>query len=179
MQQHKIVYGITGSISAYKSTGIARLFSKEGHDVQIIMTASAKDFITPLTLATLSTKPVLSDWFDQANGYWHNHVDLGLWADLILIAPASANTLAKMANGFCDNLLLGTYLSAKCPVVVAPAMDHDMWHHPATQRNIQQIQSDGVHVIPPAHGELASGLIGDGRLPEAEDVVAQAMKVIV
>ncbi|HNP48456.1 MAG TPA: bifunctional phosphopantothenoylcysteine decarboxylase/phosphopantothenate--cysteine ligase CoaBC [Bacteroidia bacterium] len=173
MKGKKIVLGVTGSIAAYKSALLVRLLVKAGAEVKVVMTSSAKDFITPLTLSTLSKHPVHSDYFEASTGNWNNHVELGLWADMMLIAPASANTLAKMANGICDNLLLAIYLSAKCPVVIAPAMDLDMWKHPSTQRNIQQLKKDGVHLIAPADGELASGLSGEGRMEEPEVIYSQ------
>jgi phosphopantothenoylcysteine decarboxylase/phosphopantothenate--cysteine ligase len=161
-----LILGISGSIAAYKSASLTRLFVKSGHDVQVLMTESATAFITPLTLSTLSKHPVYSEVRSEAG--WNNHVDLGLWANALLIAPASANTLAKLANGICDNILCAVYLSARCPVFVAPAMDVDMWHHPATQENIQKLIRHGVQIIPVGHGELASGLVGDGRMAEPE-----------
>lgn len=173
-----ILIGVTGSISAYKSALIVRLLVKKGFNVQVVMTASAKSFVTPLTLSTVSKKPVFENLFDPDTGEWVNHVHLGEWADAFLVAPASANTIAKMANGISDNLLLTTYLSAKCPVVVAPAMDHDMWHHKATQRNVEILRMDGIHIIEPEHGELASGIIGDGRLPEPENVVDSLVNIL-
>ena len=166
----KIILGITGSIAAYKSAFLTRLLVKQGHEVQVLMTEAATSFIAPLTLSTLSKRPVYSDVRSEAG--WNNHVELGLWADVLLIAPASANTLAKLANGLCDNILSAVYLSARCPVCVAPAMDVDMWHHPATQANMQRLQQQGVQVIPVGHGELASGLVGDGRMAEPEDILA-------
>jgi phosphopantothenoylcysteine decarboxylase/phosphopantothenate--cysteine ligase len=168
----KILIGICGSIAAYKIATLVRLLIKKEAEVQVVMTDAASDFISPLTLATLSKKPVLSRYVaDSETGEWSNHVALGLWADLMLIAPATANTLAKIANGYCDNLLTAVYLSARCPVAVAPAMDLDMWLHPATQRNISQLQADGCHIIPPSEGELASGLHGKGRMAESEQMV--------
>ena len=164
----KIVLGITGSIAAYKSAILVRLLIKAGAEVQIVMTPCAKEFITPLTLATLSTKPVLSEFFNERSGDWNSHVDLGLWADLFIIAPASANTIAKMAHGICDNLLLTTYLSMRCPAIIAPAMDMDMFLHPATQKNIKTLQSQDITIIEPTSGELASGLSGKGRMEEPE-----------
>src|ERR1035437_1110938 len=139
----KIILGVTGSIAAYKSTQIVRLLVKQGAEVKVIMTALSKEFITPLTLATLSKNPILVDFFDPTNGNWNSHVDIGMWADAFLIAPATANTIGKMANGIADNLLLTTYLSAKCPVFIAPAMDLDMFAHPATQRNLETLKSFG------------------------------------
>lgn len=169
MGAKKILLGITGSIAAYKAAILARLLIKQGAEVKIVMTPSAKDFITPLTLSTLSRHPVYSD-VSSADG-WNNHVELGLWADAMIIAPATANTLAKMANGQCDNILLAAYLSAKCPVFFAPAMDLDMWKHPATKKNVQTLLSYGNHIIPVEHGELASGLVGEGRMAEPENIV--------
>lgn len=166
----KIILGVTGSIAAYKAAFLVRLLVKNKAEVQVVFTKSASAFVTPLTLATLSKRPVFSDMFSNEET-WNNHVDLGLWADLFIVAPTSANTLAKMANGICDNMLLATYLSAKCPVAVAPAMDLDMWHHPATQRNINQLEKDGVKVIPVGTGELASGLHGEGRMAEPEEII--------
>ncbi len=166
-----IIIGVTGSIAAYKAAMLVRLLVKEGAAVKVIMTPLSKQFITPLTMATLSKNPILVDFFDPENGSWNSHVDLGTWANALLIAPASANTLAKMANGIADNLLLTTYLSARCPVFVAPAMDLDMFSHPTTTKNIKALQSIGVHVIEPASGELASGLDGKGRMEEPETIV--------
>ncbi|WP_302566584.1 bifunctional phosphopantothenoylcysteine decarboxylase/phosphopantothenate--cysteine ligase CoaBC [Culturomica massiliensis] len=166
-----IILGITGSIAAYKAALLARLLVKEGAEVQVVMTALAKEFITPLTMATLTKKPILVDFYNPENGDWNSHVDLGLWADLMLIAPATANTIGKMASGIADNLLLTTYLSAKCPVVVAPAMDLDMYRHSATQRNLAVLRSFGNVIIEPEDGELASGLTGKGRMEEPENIV--------
>lgn len=167
----KIILGVTGSIAAYKSAQIIRLLVKEGAEVKVIMTTLAKEFITPLTLATLAKNPILVDFFDPTNGDWNSHVDLGLWADAYLIAPATANSIAKMATGVADNLLLTTYLSAKCPVFIAPAMDLDMFAHPATQHNLEILKSAGNQVIEPGTGELASGLDGKGRMEEPENIV--------
>lgn len=164
--------GITGGIAAYKAATLTRLLVKEGAHVKVIMTPLAKEFITPLTMATLSKNPVLVDFYNPENGDWNSHVSLGLWADLYLIAPATANTMGKMANGIADNLLLTTYLSAKCPVIVAPAMDLDMFRHPATQKNIETLQSYGNLIIEPESGELASGLTGKGRMEEPENIAA-------
>lgn len=164
--------GVTGSIAAYKAATLTRLLVKEGVNVKVVMTPLAKEFITPLTMATLSKSPIMVDFYNPENGDWNSHVDLGLWADLYLIAPASANTIGKMAGGIADNLLLTTYLSAKCPVMVAPAMDLDMYKHPATQRNLKVLQSFGNIIIEPESGELASGLIGKGRMEEPERIVA-------
>jgi len=169
LQGKKILLGVTGSIAAYKSALIVRQLVKSGAEVKVIMTPASKDFITPLTLSTLSKNPVSIDLFNDES--WTNHVMLGRWADLMLIAPLSCNTLAKMASGGCDNLLMATYLSATCPVVVAPAMDEDMWHHPSTALNLDKIRSWGNQVIPVEKGELASGLFGDGRMAEPETIV--------
>src|SRR5690349_10172570 len=164
----KILLGITGSIAAYKSILLVRLLVKAGAEVRVIMTPAAKDFVSTLTLSTLSKNPVLVDLFDESS--WANHVMLGRWADVMIIAPLSCNTLAKMAHGLCDNLLLAVYLSATCPVAVAPAMDEDMWHHPATKLNLQRLESFGNKIIPVERGELASGLYGDGRMAEPESI---------
>lgn len=168
-----IIIGITGSIAAYKAATLIRLLVKRGAEVKVIMTPLAKEFITPLTIATLCKNPILVDFYNPENGDWNSHVDLGLWADLYLIAPASANTMAKMATGVADNLLLTTYLSAKCPVMVAPAMDLDMYQHPATQQNIGILQSRGNVIVEAATGELASGLSGKGRMEEPEVIAAE------
>lgn len=167
----KILLGITGSIAAYKIPFLLRLLKKEGADVQVLLTPSACDFVTPLTLSTLSQHPALVDSFNPEDGSWNSHVEMGNWADIMLIAPVSANTLAKMANGMVDNLLLTTYLAAKCPVYFAPAMDLDMYHHPSTQQNIQKLISYGNILIAPNEGELASGLCGAGRMEEPENIV--------
>lgn len=167
----KILLAVCGSIAAYKTAFFVRLLKKEEAEVQVIMTKSATDFITPLTLATLSKNPVHTSYFNEENGKWHSHVELGLWADLMIIAPLSANTLGKMANGICDNLLLATYLSAKCPVLVAPAMDLDMYQHPTTHNNLKKLASFGNQIIEAKDGELASGLSGPGRLPEPEELL--------
>jgi phosphopantothenoylcysteine decarboxylase/phosphopantothenate--cysteine ligase len=167
-----ILVGITGGIAAYKVAALVRLLIKEGAEVKVVMTDTAKRFITPLTMATLSKNPVLVDFFNPENGEWNSHVDLGLWADAYLIAPATANSVGKMAAGIADNLLLTTYLSAKCPVFVAPAMDLDMYRHPATRRNIETLQSHGDTIIDAEAGELASGLEGKGRMAEPETIVA-------
>ncbi|MBS1681738.1 MAG: bifunctional phosphopantothenoylcysteine decarboxylase/phosphopantothenate--cysteine ligase CoaBC [Bacteroidetes bacterium] len=169
----RILIGVTGSIAAYKSALLVRLLVKAGAEVKVVMTASATEFITPLTLATLSKNPVLTTFAKNDTGEWHNHVELGLWADALIIAPASANTIAKMANGNCDNLLLAVYLSARCKVYFAPAMDLDMFQHPSTQSNIQKLIGFGNQLISPEYGELASGLIGTGRMAELEEIVAQ------
>ena len=168
-QGKKILLGVTGSIAAYKSLLLIRLLVREGAVVKVIQTAASQEFVTPLSLATLSKNPVLMDLSEQ--GTWANHVELGRWADLLLIAPLSCNTLAKMAQGICDNLLLATYLSAICPVVAAPAMDEDMWKHPATRANLERLRSFGNHIIPVGNGELASGLFGDGRMAEPEEIL--------
>ncbi len=169
----KVLLGVCGSISAYKSALLTRLLVKAGAEVRVVMTPSAQEFITPLTLATLSRQPVLTRFVsDQAAGTWNNHVELGLWADVLLIAPLSATTLAKMAHGVADTLLTATYLSARCPVVVAPAMDLDMYAHPATQANLETLRRYGQHIIPAESGELASGLSGPGRLAEPEHILA-------
>ncbi len=181
LENKKIVLGITGSIAAYKACILARLLIKKGAEVQVVMTSAAKEFITPLTLATLTQKPVVSEFFDRRDGSWHSHVNLGLWADAMLIAPASASTIGKMANGIADNMLVTTYLSMKqsptsegkvnTPVFVAPAMDLDMYAHPSTQANLQKLQSYGNHIIEPATGFLASKLEGKGRMEEPEKIV--------
>jgi phosphopantothenoylcysteine decarboxylase/phosphopantothenate--cysteine ligase len=171
LEGKKIVLGVCGSIAAYKSAVLVRLLIKAGATLQVVMTADAANFITPLTLSTLSKKPVLTHYFDTQTGEWNNHVELGLWADLFIIAPASANTIAKMAAGRCDNLLTAAYLSAKCPVYFAPSMDLDMWKHPATRHNVSQLKSYGNVIIPPGNGELASGLHGEGRMAEPEDII--------
>lgn len=168
-QGKKILLGVTGSIAAYKSNLIVRLLVKAGAEVKVVMTPAAKDFVSPLTLATLSKNPVVSELFNDES--WSNHVLLGRWADVMLIAPLSCNTLAKMANGLCDNMLLATYFSATCPVAVAPAMDEDMWHHPATRANLQKLESFGNSIMPVEKGELASGLYGDGRMAEPETIL--------
>lgn len=170
MQGKKIILGISGSIAAYKSAFLTRLLIKAGAEVQVLMTPSAQDFIAPLTLSTLSKRPVYSSVSSETG--WNNHVELGLWADAMVIAPTTATTLAKLANGLCDNILVAAYLSARCPVFFAPAMDLDMWHHPATRHNVERLLSYGNHLIPVGVGELASGLSGEGRMAEPEDIVA-------
>jgi len=172
LEGKKIILGICGSIAAYKSASLIRLLVKAGAEVQVVMTPDSTNFITPLTLSTLSKNPVLVEYSVPETGEWNNHVELGLWGDLFIIAPASANTMAKMANGLSDNLLTGVYLSAKCPVYFAPAMDLDMWKHESTQENIQKLQSFGNTLIPPGSGELASGLFGEGRMAEPEEIVS-------
>lgn len=169
-----IVLGISGGIAAYKSAYLLRLLIKKGAEVQVVITPNGKEFITPATLAALSGKPVVSEFFAANTGEWHSHVDLGLWADLMIIAPATASTIGKMANGIADNMLITTYLSAKEQVMVAPAMDLDMWAHPSTQRNIATLKKDGVIIVEPAAGELASGLTGKGRMEEPENIVKAA-----
>lgn len=171
LQGKKIILCVTGSIAAYKAAYLLRGLMKQGAEVQVVMTPYAKEFISPLTLSTLSGRPVLSDFFTRSDGQWNSHVDLGLWADLLIVAPATAATIGKMANGICDNLLVTTYLSAKCPVMVAPAMDLDMFQHPTTHRNIALLKSYGNIIIEPATGELASGLSGKGRMEEPEVIV--------
>jgi phosphopantothenoylcysteine decarboxylase/phosphopantothenate--cysteine ligase len=167
-----IILGVTGGIAAYKAANLTRLFVKKGAQVKIIMTPMAKEFITPLTLATLSKNPILVDFYNPENGDWNSHVDLGLWADAMVIAPATANTMGKMAHAIADNLLITTYLSSRCPVFLAPAMDLDMLQHPANKKNIEILQSFGNHIIEPDSGELASGLIGKGRMAEPEEILA-------
>jgi phosphopantothenoylcysteine decarboxylase/phosphopantothenate--cysteine ligase len=173
-----ILIGVTGGIAAYKTATLIRLLVKEGASVKVIMTEHAKKFITPLTLATLSKNPVLIEFSDPENGNWNNHVELGLWADLFLIAPATANTIGKMAGGIADNLLLTSYLSVRCKVVVAPSMDMDMLDHPATLQNINTLRTRGNIVLEPASGELASGLSGKGRMAEPEEIVKEIEKLL-
>ena len=172
LQGKHIVLGISGSIAAYKSATLTRLLIKKGAEVQIVITPAGKEFITPVTLSALSGKPVVSEFFASGDGTWHSHVELGLWADLMIVAPATAATLAKMANGVADNMLITTYLSMKAPVFVAPAMDLDMFRHITTQRSLETLQRDGVHIIEPGEGELASHLEGKGRMEEPEQIVA-------
>ncbi|MDB5234899.1 MAG: hypothetical protein JWR44_1892 [Hymenobacter sp.] len=170
----RILLGVSGSIAAYKSAVLTRLLVKVGAEVQVILTEAAAAFVTPLTLGTLSKKPVLTGFLrDAAAGEWHNHVELGLWADALLIAPASANTIGQLANGLCPNLLCAAYLSARCPVFLAPAMDLDMFAHPAVAQNLARLRSFGNHVFDSPSGELASGLSGHGRMLEPEDIVAE------
>ena len=171
LEGKNILLGVCGSIASYKSAILTRLLVKAGANVKVIMTRDATHFITPLTLSTLSKNPVSVEYFKADTGEWNNHVELGLWADVFLVAPASANTLAKLAHGLCDNLLTASYLSAKCPVYFAPAMDLDMWKHHATQENIKKLQSFGNILIRPVFGELASGLVGEGRMAEPEEIV--------
>lgn len=172
----KILLGVTGSIAAYKSAELTRLLVKQGAVVKVVMTPSSHDFITPLTLSTLSKNPVFTEFKNGTDGTWNNHVELGLWADFLLIAPASANTIAKFANGICDNLLTAVYLSAKCPVYIAPAMDLDMYKHPATKSNLDKLLFNGNKIIGPADGELASGLSGEGRMVEPIKIEACIIK---
>ncbi|MEZ5106874.1 MAG: bifunctional phosphopantothenoylcysteine decarboxylase/phosphopantothenate--cysteine ligase CoaBC [Draconibacterium sp.] len=171
LEGKKIILGVTGSIAAYKSAMLLRLLIKEGAEVQVVITQAGKEFITPLTLSTLSGKPVISEFFGKKDGAWNSHVDLGLWADVMIIAPATAATIGKMANGIADNMLVTTYLSAKCPVFVAPAMDLDMFSHPSTQKNIEVLKGYGNLIIEPGEGELASGLEGKGRMEEPEKIL--------
>ena len=171
LKNKNILLGVCGSIAAYKSAVLTRLFIKAGANVKVVLTRDAANFITPLTLATLSKNPVCVEYFKPETGEWNNHVELGLWADIMVIAPASANTLAKLANGICDNLLSAVYLSARCPVYFAPAMDLDMWKHPSTQANVVKLQTYGNTLLSPAFGELASGLSGEGRMAEPETIV--------
>ncbi|MCP9612057.1 bifunctional phosphopantothenoylcysteine decarboxylase/phosphopantothenate--cysteine ligase CoaBC [Coprobacter tertius] len=171
MKGKKIVLGITGSIAAYKAAYLVRALVKKGAEVQVVMTPAGKEFITPVTLSALTGKPVISEFFTANDGTWHSHVDLGLWADAMVIAPATASTIGKMANGIADNMLITTYLSSKAPVFVAPAMDLDMFAHPSTRRNIDLLKSYGNHIIEPAEGELASHLCGKGRMEEPDRIV--------
>jgi len=174
----KILVGVTGGIAAYKTATIIRLLVKEGAEVKVIMTDHAMEFITPLTLSTLSKNPVLTEFFNPVNGDWNSHVDLGIWADLFLIAPATANSIAKMANGIADNLLLTTYLSARCPVFIAPSMDVDMLNHPATIINLEVLKAFGNIILEPPSGELASGLTGKGRMAEPDDIVKEILNFL-
>lgn len=171
MKGKKIVLGITGSIAAYKAAVLTRALIKKGAEVQIVITPAGKEFITPITLSALTSKPVISEFFTQRDGTWHSHVDLGLWADAMLIAPATASTIGKMAHGIADNMLVTTYLSMKAPVFIAPAMDLDMFAHPSTRHNLDILRSYGNHIIEPASGELASHLVGKGRMEEPEKIV--------
>ena len=167
-----IILGITGSIAAYKAAYIIRALVKKGAEVQVVITPAGKEFITPITLSALSSNPVISEFFSNRDGSWHSHVDLGLWADAMLIAPATASTIGKMANGIADNMLVTTYLSCKAPVFIAPAMDLDMFAHPSTQQNLDRLRSFGNHIIEPAEGELASHLVGKGRMEEPDRIIA-------
>ena len=181
LKDKNILLGITAGIAAYKSASLVRLFIKAGANVKVVMTPASKDFITPLTLSTLSKHPVYSSFVeddDDNNPTWNSHVDLGLWADVFVIAPATANTMAKMANGVCDNILLATYLSAKCPIYFAPAMDLDMYLHQSTKTSFDKLTSFGNKLIPAGTGELASGLVGEGRMAEPEDIIAYIEKDI-
>ena len=171
LQGKKILLAVSGGIAAYKMNNLVREFIKQGAEVQVILTPSSKNFVTPLTLSTLSKKPVYSDFYGE-NGQWNSHVELGLWADVILVAPCTANTLSKMVNGICDNLVVATYLSAKCSVFIAPAMDLDMYAHPSTKANIEKAEGFGHRIIPAQYGELASGLVGMGRMAEPETLVS-------
>lgn len=172
-----ILVGVTGGIAAYKTASVIRLLIREGASVKVIMTSHAKEFITPLTFATLSKNPVLTEFFNPENGNWNSHIDLGIWANLFLIAPATANTIAKMAGGIADNLLLTTYLSARCPVMLAPSMDTDMLNHPATLKNVEILRSYGNIILEPESGELASGLSGKGRMVEPDEIVKEIEKL--
>lgn len=172
LEGKNILLGVCGSIAAYKTAPLVRLLVKAGANVQVVMTPDATNFTTPLTLSTLAKNPVYTKYFEEETGEWNNHVELGLWGDLMIVAPASANTMAKMAGGLVDNLLTAVYLSAKCPVYFAPAMDLDMWKHESTQTNIHKLQAYGNILIPPGNGELASGLHGEGRMAEPEEIVS-------
>ena len=172
MQGKRILLGITGGIAAYKIPFLVRLLVKQGAEVRCILSPSAADFVSPLVLATLSEQPVHIEFWNKQTGVWTNHVELGLWADVMLIAPATANTISKMASGACDNLLLATYLSLKCPCIIAPAMDLDMYQHPTFKRNLAALAADQTHLIPATFGALASGLEGQGRMEEPEQIVA-------
>ncbi|MCE1198223.1 MAG: phosphopantothenoylcysteine decarboxylase [Marinilabiliales bacterium] len=174
----KIVLCVTGSIAAYKAVLLLRGLVKAGAEVQVLMTEAAKEFVTPLTFSSLSGKPVLSDFFAQDSGSWNSHVELGLWADLLIIAPATASTMAKMVSGICDNLVTTCYLSARCPVMFAPAMDADMYAHPATQANIQVLKERGHLMVEPGEGDLASGLFGKGRMEEPETILQEVLKLL-
>ena len=171
MKGKKIVLGITGSIAAYKAAILIRGLIKKGAEVQVVITPSGKEFITPITLSALTSKPVISEFFAQRDGTWNSHVDLGLWADAMVIAPATASTIGKMANGVADNMLITTYLSMKAPVFVAPALDLDMFAHPSTQKNLDTLRSYGNYIIEPGEGELASHLVGKGRMEEPEKII--------
>ena len=172
IRDRHIILGITGSIAAYKAAYIIRALVKKGAEVQVVITPAGKEFITPITLSALSSNPVISEFFSNRDGSWHSHVDLGLWADAMLIAPATASTIGKMANGIADNMLVTTYLSCKAPVFIAPAMDLDMFAHPSTQQNLDRLRSFGNHIIEPAEGELASHLVGKGRMEEPDKIIA-------
>ncbi|MFW6268257.1 MAG: bifunctional phosphopantothenoylcysteine decarboxylase/phosphopantothenate--cysteine ligase CoaBC [Marinilabiliaceae bacterium] len=174
----KVILGITGSIAAYKAAYLLRLLITKGAEVQVIITPAGKEFITPVTLSALSGRPVLCGFFENSDGTWHSHVDLGLWADIMVVAPASANTMGKMGGAICDNLLITTYLSAKCPVLIAPAMDLDMYAHPANQRNIELLRQFGAHFAEPDSGDLASGLSGKGRMKEPENILEEIKRIL-
>jgi phosphopantothenoylcysteine synthetase/decarboxylase len=177
LQNRRLLLGVSGSIAAYKAAPLTRLLVKAGAEVQVILTEAAAAFVTPLTLGTLSKKPVLTGFLrDAASGQWHNHVELGLWAEALVIAPASANTIGQLANGLCPNLLSAVYLSARCPVFLAPAMDLDMYAHPAVTQNLERLRSFGNHVFNSPSGELASGLAGPGRMLEPEEIMAELVK---
>ena len=171
-----IILGITGSIAAYKAAYIIRGLVKKGAEVQVVITPAGKEFITPITLSALSSNPVISEFFSNRDGSWHSHVDLGLWADAMLVAPATASTIGKMANGIADNMLVTTYLSCKAPVFIAPAMDLDMFAHPTTQQNLDRLRSFGNHIIEPGTGELASHLVGKGRMEEPDKIIEELEK---
>ena len=171
LQGKKFVLGITGSIAAYKAAYLIRGLIKRGAEVQVVITPAGKEFITPITLSALTSKPVISEFFAQRDGTWNSHVTLGLWADAMIIAPATASTIGKMANGIADNMLITTYLSMKAPVFVAPAMDLDMFAHPSTQKNLETLRSYGNHIIEPTEGELASHLVGKGRMEDPENII--------
>lgn len=171
-----IVLGITGSIAAYKSATLLRHFVKEGAEVQVVITPSGKEFITPITLSALSNKPVISEFFGANSGEWNSHIELGLWADLMVVAPATASTIGKMANGIADNMLVTTYMSMRCPVMVAPAMDIDMFKHPSNTKNIETLSSFGNIILEPDEGGLASGLVGKGRMKEPEAILEEVVK---
>ena len=175
LKNKHIVLGITGSIAAYKAATLLRGLVKEGAEVQVVITPAGKEFITPVTLSALSNKPVISEFFGANDGTWHSHVDLGLWADLMIVAPATASSMAKMANGIANNMLVTTYMSMKCPVMIAPAMDLDMYKHPANQKNIDTLKAYGNILVEPETGELASGLIGKGRMQEPDSIVEEVI----
>jgi len=177
LKEKHIILGITGSIAAYKAAVLLRCLIKEGAEVQVVITPSGKEFITPVTLSALSNKPVISNFFGANDGTWNSHVDLGLWADLMLVAPATASTIGKFANGICDNMLCTTYMSVKCPVMIAPAMDLDMFIHPANQKNLTLLKEFGNIILEPATGELASGLTGKGRMQEPEAIVEEVVRL--
>jgi phosphopantothenoylcysteine decarboxylase/phosphopantothenate--cysteine ligase len=174
-----IVLGITGSIAAYKAAVLLRYLIKEGAEVQVVITPSGKEFITPVTLSALSNKPVISTFFGSRDGTWNSHVDLGIWTDMMIVAPATASSIGKMAHGIADNMLITTYMSMKCPVMVVPAMDLDMFIHPANQQNIETLKSYGNFIVEPDTGELASGLVGKGRMKEPEDIVAEVVQYFI